>query len=179
MSFLRHNWGWLVFIVLLVAGFLGVIFFYPLQSSSALGKAPNFALSSTEGTIYMEELRGRPIVLNFWATWCIFCRDEMPELEELRKEYGPEELVILGVHRTATESFEAGLAFAREIGITYPLIRDSAEGSIFNHFARGSFVTPMTVFIDREGFVKETIIGPRRKDQFRELIEELIRDNGE
>lgn len=174
LKFLQKNWPWTAIVfAMFVIPFLLYMFVgkYRILSSE---KAPNFALRNFDGTvIYMEELRGRPIVLNFWAAWCTFCKIEMPMLEKFYQEYKDRGLVVVGVHRSETESRETAVNFAKEYNINYPLVSDPND-NIFHYFAGGSNLVPATVFIDGEGFIKERIFGPRHEDQFRKLFLQII-----
>lgn len=157
-------------VVILVLAFL-------LQRSGSssqekqLPQAPDVTLETSEETYTLSDLRGTPVILNFWARWCSFCRDEMPVMEGFHQKYATSSLVIIGVHRTTTESFEYGVDFARnEVNVTYPLAKDPS-GEIFDAFSGHSRITPMTVLIDSDGKIRETLIGPRHKEQFEELLQ--------
>ena len=171
-DFLKKNWIWIALVAALVAG--NVWFVTQGRRDTGLSeRVPNFALRKFDGgAIYMEELRGRPVLLYFWAAWCIFCDKEMPMLERFTKEFP--ELVVIGVHRSETESREVAVKYAEERGITYPLVADPHD-NIFNYFVGGSNIVPLSVLIDREGFVVDRIVGPRYEDQFRALIEGLLK----
>lgn len=124
--------------------------------------------------LYMDELRGHPLVLNFWAAWCIYCKTEMPIMEKLQNEFKDSGLMVLGVHRSETESRDVGWEHAKKYGITYTLAEDKG-GNIFKYFSQGINFVPMTVFIDRNGKVVERIVGPRSEETFRHLFEEAVK----
>ena len=174
MNFLRNNLGWLLTIILISTIFTSVLIFNPFEQPAQLQRTADFLLRNYDGTrMYTEDFHGQPVILNFWAAWCTFCRKEMPILEELHQKYKDQDLVVLGIHRSETESREAGLHFAQEIGITFPLFED-VNSKIFRYYSRGSLFVPKTVFINREGFVEEIIIGPRPVERFEAIIEKIL-----
>ena len=177
MQFVRNNKVWLAVLLAVILAFSTAFYFVWQQGEARFlvgEKAPNFALRGFDGgVVYMEELRGKPVVLNFWASWCIFCRKEMEALQSLQQEYKDRGLMVIGVHRSETESKELGLEFAREHGATYALVEDPND-NIFRYFSGVSNIVPLTVLIDREGIVVDRLIGPRREDQFREIIGRLV-----
>ena len=127
---------------------------YPLLGHSA----PDFTLSLWNGTpgqtIHLAALRGHPVVVNFWASWCDACRQEEPALVAAAGKYGPEGVVFIGVAFHDTQ--QAGTAFLREFGVTFPSGPDPT-GQIM--VAYGIPAIPETVFIDRRGKVVSHIGG--------------------
>ncbi len=118
--------------------------------------APDFTLTSTDGeTFTLSELRGTPVILNFWATWCPPCRAEMPAFEEVWQRYGRGDVLILGVNQgesaTAVEGFARGY-----IQTSFPLLLDrrTEVGAIY-----GVRALPTTVFVDREGRIQDVKVG--------------------
>ena len=118
--------------------------------------APDFSLPSTDGnTVTLSSLRGQPVVLNFWATWCPPCRAEMPELEVFWQRYGPEDLVLLGIDqgesRHVVEQFARGV-----VDTSFPLLLDTRSdiGALY-----GVRALPTTVFIDADGRIQEITVG--------------------
>lgn len=118
--------------------------------------APDFTLPSTDGTtVTLSSLRGHPVILNFWATWCPPCRAEMPELEAFWKGYGSEDLILLGIDQG--ESRDVVKRFTRtEIDITFPLLLDTRAdvGALF-----GVRALPTTIFIDADGRIQKIMVG--------------------
>jgi len=131
---------------------------------------PEAAFSDFEGNSYnLSDFEGKAVVLDFWAGWCPFCINEMPELQSAQDEFG-DELVMIGVHRTDTEDPDVGLKFAEERGVTYLLVSD--DGTLYR--AAGGFGMPVAVFIDKEGVVTEIKSGPKTKEEIKGKIEALI-----
>jgi len=118
--------------------------------------APDFTLTSTDGEAFsLSSLRGRPVIVNFWATWCPPCRAEMPAFEQAWQRYKESGLLILGVNQG--ESKNAIERFARqEVTTTFPLLLDQTTevGAIYAVRA-----LPTTVFIDADGRIQELKIG--------------------
>ncbi len=165
------NFFLILFAILALAGF--VLYFQ--KPTRQVERVPGFTLQKFDGTIIRSEnLHGRPIVMNFWASWCEPCRWEMPGIEKVYQEYKDKGLVVLGVHRTETENKEVGEKFAKSLGITYELVSDP-KNRLFDYFGGGSQVIPITVFINREGFVEVKVIGPRSEPEFRALVEKIIK----
>lgn len=119
----------------------------------------------------MTEHRGRAIILNFWASWCLECRSEMPGLERLHREFSSRGLVIIGVN--ARESKEAVGRYATELGLTYPLVFDP-DGSI--NALYGVIGFPTTFVVGRNGRAIAFAVGPRHWESapVRALIEALL-----
>ena len=137
-------------------------------------KIPDVRLIDLDGNTHeLSNFAGKAVIIDFWAGWCPFCIEEMPELQKAHQEYG-NDLVIIGVHRTDTESVENGLKFAKERGVTYLLVSDS-DGSLYR--AAGSFGMPVAVFIDKEGVVTEIKSGPKTAEEIKQKVGELVADN--
>ena len=127
-------------------------------SSPLIGKpAPDISLQDLDGnTLRLADLRGKPVVLNFWASWCIPCRDEFPQFVAARGEHAAQDLQLLGV--VHNDAADAARAFAAAQGALWPMLMDPAN-SAWNAYA-GSAGVPMTFFIDREGIVRAASLGP-------------------
>jgi cytochrome c biogenesis protein CcmG, thiol:disulfide interchange protein DsbE len=132
--------------------FLGLLAYGVFTSAPAKVEAgepiPNFELPilGGTGTLGASDLRGSPVVINFWASWCIPCRQEAALLDRIYREYEDDGVVFLGVLYNDAE--ESGLAFAEEFGVSYQTVMDIDE-----EFSRelGVKGVPETFFIDAEG----------------------------
>ncbi len=130
--------------------------------------APSFTLTSFEGEEYtLEGLRGTPLVINFWASWCVECYKEAALLEQAYKDYQGE-VLFLGVDYLDTE--KDALAYMEQYGITYPSGPD-----IESRIARDYRITgvPETFFINSEGQIIHVQIGPIERPQLYQLLERL------
>jgi cytochrome c biogenesis protein CcmG/thiol:disulfide interchange protein DsbE len=118
--------------------------------------ARDFTFTTFEGrTVTLSELRGRPVVLNFYASWCLACRDEAGVLESGWRTYGPRGAVFIGL--AVRDDREAAVAFARRYGKTY-LLGPDAHGRVGLDY--GLFGVPETVFISPDGVIADKVVGP-------------------
>lgn len=111
-------------------------------------------------------LRGRPMVINFWATWCPPCVEEMPELDALQRELGPKGVQVIGIGIDSAAKIEQ---FSKKAGFSYPLLQGGASGAeLTRAFGNASAALPFTVVIDRDGRVRDRILGRFRLDLLRQ-----------
>lgn len=116
------------------------------QSALADKKAPDFELPLLGGgTLSSVELKGRPVVFNFWASWCIPCREEAPTLQAAWEKYKDSGVMLVGVN--VQDSIDDAQAFVDEFGITYPSVRDTDLKLWGQLGVRG---LPETFFVDRD-----------------------------
>jgi cytochrome c biogenesis protein CcmG/thiol:disulfide interchange protein DsbE len=119
--------------------------------------APDFALRTADGQlIRLSDLRGKTVVLNFWATWCPPCREEIPALQQAyaaRQSAG--DLVVLGVD--FQETADVVSTYLANAGVTYPVVIDD-DGSVTTRYGLPGL--PGTFFIDRNGVVRKENLGP-------------------
>jgi len=168
----------LVIGALVIASLLGALYFRSPFSYSdttrtaresgvfTVGKpAPNFdTVDFDHMPVRLSYYFGKPIIVDFWAAWCVFCRDEMPVLERIHQQYG-DEIAIIGIHRTDSgESIARGAQFAQEQGVTYPLMQDQS-GALYKMATQGLSVMPVAIFIDSSGIVQEIKFGPKTEDE--------------
>ncbi len=127
-----------------------------LPPAPAVGHpAPDFTLTTVTGeTFTLAALREKPVVLNFWATWCPPCRAELPELQAAHERYAGE-VIIVGVNQA--EAAAAVATFARQVGLSFLLPLD-AQHHVSQKYAVRSL--PTTFFIDRDGIIRRIQIGP-------------------
>ena len=125
-------------------------------------EAPNFKLKDPAGRdVELKQFRGRPVLLNFWATWCIPCREEMPELEALHREYGKKGLVVLAIsvddERFARDIPEFLKAGDPAVGAyTFPVALDLKQEVQKQYKLLG---VPQSFFIDASGVIR--VVQPR------------------
>jgi peroxiredoxin len=130
-------------------------------------KAPDFELKTLTGeTVKLSSLKGKKVMLNFWATWCPPCKAEMPDLEKLYKQKD-EDLVILAVNIDPQLDVKG---FADEYGITFPILLDD-DDSVNEAYQILSI--PTTYFIDRKGNIQTKFIGGMNLDKMKQFTEAL------
>jgi thiol-disulfide isomerase/thioredoxin len=118
----------------------------------------------------IREWDGKIVFLNFWATWCPPCKDEIPHFIELQQEYGDQGLQFIGV---AIDEHDAVTEFADEIGMNYPSMIVQDDGvELARRYGNGIGILPYTVIIDRDGRISNTFQGPLSKKRAIELLEE-------
>ena len=130
-----------------------------LKSAAAAGdlpQAPDFTLErlDEEGDFDLSSLRGKAVVLNVWASWCIPCKEEAPFLEQVWQQNRNRELVIVGLD--AKDFRRDARRFARRYGLTFPIVFDG-PGDTANGYGVTGF--PETFVLDREGRVVEAFAG--------------------
>jgi len=135
------------------------------------GIAPDFDLKAIDGSsLKLSSLRGKAVLLNFWATYCEPCKVEMPWFVELQKQYGPQGLQVVGV---AMDDASTGdiLAFARKMGVNYPILL--GQESVGQSYG-GIPVLPTTFFVDRNGKVIAREFGLQSRSVFVEHIKQAL-----
>ena len=150
-----------ILIVVLLAAVLiaGILVFVPRQSEPVATEkpetdlAPDFTLYDIDGnTCKLSDFRGKPVILNFWASWCGPCKAEMPDFEEAYKTYGEDiQFLIVNLTDGSSETVETASAYIAQQGYTFPVYYDVAmEGAV----GYGIYAIPVTYFIDAEGSVR-------------------------
>jgi len=160
---------------------LAIILMIPLcftNTTAAKEKAPDFSLPSIEGTLYkLSDLYGKVVIINFWATWCNPCLEEMPALDILHKRYKDRGLVILGI--SIDRKKETVEEFISKNPVSYPVLLDQ-KGEVFvNKYTVTGL--PATYIVDREGHIVEQYIGKKdfTSQEFIELLERLLKGGNE
>lgn len=120
------------------------------ESEEVENPAPDFTIVDANGKeIKLSELQGKPVVLNFWASWCTYCVEEMPDFEEYYKIYGDEIHFVMLNTLTGGETVSSGKDFISEKGYTFPIYFDE-EGLASQLYGANSGI-PQTYFIDAKG----------------------------
>lgn len=149
------------------------------EDSDQTTRAYEFELTDQFGNTHkLEDYKGKVIFLNFWATWCGPCRNEMPEIQKLYEEYAAQgdsaEVAIIGVAGPGMGgegSKEEITAFMEENGYTYPVLMDET-GEMFSYYGISAF--PTTFIIDREGNVYGYVSGQLTEDIMRSIIDQTL-----
>ncbi|HBG74735.1 MAG TPA: TlpA family protein disulfide reductase [Anaerolineae bacterium] len=173
----------------LCALILGVLWMYISRAPSTLNmsvgpppspkegfSAPDFTLELLDGgQITLSGLRGQPVVLNLWTTWCGPCREEMPAIEKVYRDYKDLGLVVIGLNLTSQDSEESVAAFVQELGLSFPIALDR-DGSVSNRYQLLGL--PTTFFIDREGVIRSMVVGgPMSEALIQSKVKNLLSEN--
>ncbi len=161
------------------ARFIPVLIAATLLAASAAqattpAPAPDFALPSRDGgEVRLSELRGQVVMINFWATWCGPCRQEMPLLQQISARYEPLGFTLLGVN-VEPDSAPAK-AWLEKVPVTFPILFDR-ENTVSASF--GVEAMPSTVLVDREGRVRHVHRGYKAGDEsmYADLIRGLVKE---
>jgi peroxiredoxin len=149
--------------VLVVAGLVLYVFFTPSyrQGEPTLaGKtAPGFAFTLDGRPMQLSDLRGKVVVLNFWASWCPPCVEETPSLNRLQTRISPRGGMVLGI--SVNEEDRDYQKFLQDQKVNFPTYRDSAKKINAEY---GTTIFPETYIIDRKGRIARKVIGPQEWD---------------
>jgi cytochrome c biogenesis protein CcmG, thiol:disulfide interchange protein DsbE len=118
--------------------------------------APEFELERLDGgSLRLSEMRGRPVIVNFWASWCLPCREEFPLFADARERHSGQGLEIVGI--VHDDSPDNARRFAADYGAEWPMVADP-DNVAWQEY--GGQLLPITFFIDREGVVRAVSFGP-------------------
>jgi peroxiredoxin len=135
------------------------------------GTAPDFTLQSLDGkTVRLSDFRGKPVVLNFWATWCGPCKIEMPWFVDLQKQYGPAGLQFLGVAMDDASAKDIA-EFAESMKVNYPIL--IGKESVGDAYGGVQFL-PETFYIDRNGKVVDKAFGLKGRGEIEDAIKKIL-----
>ncbi len=142
------------------------------KSDGAVKGAPNFALQDLDGkNVGLSSLKGKVVVLDFWATWCPPCRASIPEIEKLHKTYGARGLVILGISLDGGD-WDSTKNFRNEFGITYPLLKGTDD--VEREYQIRTI--PTIVIVDKKGNVRNRYIGAGSEEAIEKEIKTLLQE---
>jgi cytochrome c biogenesis protein CcmG/thiol:disulfide interchange protein DsbE len=136
--------------------------------------APDFTLSTLDGSsVRLSDLRGKPVLINFWASWCGPCRQEMPHLQAIYETHADQGLVVLGVDQLESPSAVAG--FVEELGLTFPIPLDGDGKVAADYQARG---LPTSFFVDASGVIRDAFTGPMTTGLIESKLETILPGGG-
>jgi thiol-disulfide isomerase/thioredoxin len=159
--------GLLVFVVVRIAPHLGAV--VGIESGGDIVPAYRYELLDGD-TVSAESLRGRVVLVNFWATWCPPCKIEMPLLQAMAERHAQAGLVVLGLSRDRI-SHDAVRAFLAERGITYPVAVVGPDAERRFGGVRGY---PTSFLLDRSGRIRHAALGPLAMVSFEPAVRRLL-----
>jgi peroxiredoxin len=172
----------LVFFLLLGLGWIAISRAAPGEAAAGLVPAPqtgfpapDFTLETIDGqTVTLSSLRGKPVILNFWASWCPPCKAEMPAIQHVYEDYRARGLVVLAVNAAHQDTLVNVQAFLTENSLTFPVPLDPA-GTVNTLYQVRSL--PTTFFIGADGVIREIVIGgPMTEAALRLRADSLLED---
>ena len=146
------------------------------QAVSAAGeigsRLPEFSVKDLRGrNISSADLRGKVVLIDFWATWCEPCKKEMPGYQEFLNRYGPRGFAVIGLKLDIMRDVEEPVLFARKIGVSYPL---AVAGDDLKQKFGGIEGLPTTMLYDRQGILRKKVIGFEYTSAFEQEITRLL-----
>ena len=136
-------------------------------------EAPDFTVYDLEGNAHqLSDFRGKPVLLNFWASWCGPCQKEMPDFQEFYESYGDQvNFVIVNLTDGRRETVETASAFIAEKGYTFPVFYDTGREAAVKY---GISSVPVSYFIDAEGYFVAGIRGILNADKLQQGMDLLL-----
>ena len=177
------KWLWILIAIVLVGLIVGASVLYnqlsadyaPVQNvtEAVVEQAPDFTMTDSEGNqVKFSDFFGKPIVLNFWASWCGPCQYEMPDFEEAYHQYG-EEVQFLMVNLTDgySETVNSARAFLEKEGYTFPVYFDTLSDAAKTYQI---YSIPCTYFLDRDGALVSRTVGMISADALQQGIDLIL-----
>jgi len=140
------------------------------RSAVVSGDAPNFKLLDLNGKmVQLADFKGKPVVLDFWATWCQPCRDSIPGMVKLHKDYADKGLVILAisVDGGATEDIRS---FQKEYGMAYTVLMGTED--VASQYSVRTI--PMMIVLDKSGKIQKRYLGAGNEDDIEKTVKQLL-----
>ena len=144
------------------------------DAASVKGQAPNFTLKSLGGkNLKLSEMTGNVVLINFWASWCGPCREEMPLLNDLHKKYEPLGFTVLGVN--VEEDARNARGFLKNFPVDFPVVLDN-KNTVSKKY--NVIAMPTTVVVDRDGKMRFLHKGykPGDEEKYRKMVKKLVRE---
>jgi thiol-disulfide isomerase/thioredoxin len=140
--------------------------------AKATSRLPEFSARDLQGnTISSVDLRGKVVLIDFWATWCQPCKQEMPGYQRLADVYGPRGFVVVGFKLATMKDTEDPIRFAKKLGVHYPLV--VATDETIQNFG-GIEGLPTTLLYDRQGVLHKKVIGFEYTQTFETDLKPLL-----
>jgi cytochrome c biogenesis protein CcmG/thiol:disulfide interchange protein DsbE len=135
--------------------------------------APDFVSQSLSGEeVTLSSMKGKPVLVNIWASWCLPCRKEMPAMDKIFHDYRDEGFTVLAVNATSQDKINNVKAFVDEYQLTFPILLDE-DGAIVNAYQVSAF--PTSFFISADGTIQDVVVGgPMSEALLRSRVEHLL-----
>lgn len=166
---MRHPGSHRTIFALLATAVVGLALAAPTEAGPR--RAPHFAVRDLDGkTFKLKEVRGHPVVVDFWATWCRPCRASMPHLDAVQERYREHGLIVLGI---SLDELDPGVVrrYAHRLGVRFRLAM--ANDEVLDLYGPIRYV-PTTYFIDRNGWVVRRVVGYVDGDLMDRYASELV-----
>ena len=147
---------------------------FSVNAKELSGVAPDFTLKSLQGVnMRLGELRGQVVMINFWASWCGPCRQEMPLLDQMYQQFKPLGFTVLGVN--VEENSKAAKSMLKSTPVNFPILFDSENGVSRQYKVRAM---PTTILVDRDGNMRYLHEGykPGYEVSYEEQVRKLLRE---
>jgi len=175
----RQQWGLVAAIVLLLAGALsaGVHFLgdelFPVEVGSKAPEIQGVTLDGTSRQKTLADYSGKVLLINVWATWCEPCREEMPSIEKLHREFAPQGLAVVAISVDDAGAEQRIRDFVKELGLSFEILHDPGQVTTRNYQITGY---PETFVIARDGTIRRKLIGAAdwSSGANRALVRELL-----
>ena len=175
----RQQWGLVAAIVLLLAGALsaGVHFLgdelFPVEVGSKAPEIQGVTLDGARRQKTLADYSGKVLLINVWATWCEPCREEMPSIEKLHREFAPQGLAVVAISVDDAGAEQRIRDFVKELGLSFEILHDPGQVTTRNYQITGY---PETFVIARDGTIRRKLIGAAdwSSGANRALVRELL-----
>lgn len=184
----KKNWNILISFTLLIS--IGWVYLSRIPEDETTGgapppspregfSAPGFTLEvlnadDTEINTSLSQYRGQVVMINFWATWCPPCREEMPAIQSVYEDYKESDFVVLAINTTFQDNEADVQAFVNEYNLTFPILLDRTGDVSQQYQLRG---LPSTYFVDRKGVIQAVIVGgPMNETLIRSRIANMLKE---
>ncbi len=146
-----------------------------VKDSTGLVVASNIIWKDSLGITHsLNDLKGKIVLLNFWAIWCGPCEAEMPDLNSIAQSSGSD-IIVIGITAVDpnTSLFERAKLFAESRGLKYQIITDQASKAYINYNGEGNVSIPRSFAVDRDGYIVHTFFGLQTKKQFMDILNQI------
>jgi thiol-disulfide isomerase/thioredoxin len=152
----------------------------PSETSSDSGEsllqgkpAPAFTLLDLDGKkVSLSDFKGRPLLINYWGTYCAPCKIEMPWLQEFSQKYAPEGLAVVGITYDSEVGRDIIARTTQKLGVTYPILLSTPKAE--KDYLAGTEALPMSFYVDRAGGIIQVTAGLGSKDELESMVKETI-----